>query len=121
MQLGKERALASQTKVATLFEEFERYIKEQDATLLTSPSRCFNTDESGFNLCPKTRMVIAGKCDSVVYMISASDKTMITVIVAVSAAGQYLTPMLVFPGQRFSYNPLQGFPEAFLGRSQNGW
>jgi hypothetical protein len=29
--------------------------------------------------------------------------------------------MLVFPGQRFSYNPLERFEEAALGRSDNGW
>ena len=38
-----------------------------------------------------------------------------------SAAAHFLKPMIVFPGQRFNYNPLHGFEEAFLGRSDNGW
>jgi len=40
---------------------------------------------------------------------------------ACSAAAHFIPPMLVFPGQRFTYNPLDGFEEAVLGRSDNGW
>ena len=29
--------------------------------------------------------------------------------------------MIVYPGQRFLQNPLEGFPDAVLGRSENGW
>ncbi|GFN92562.1 Jerky protein [Plakobranchus ocellatus] len=32
-----------------------------------------------------------------------------------------MAPLLIFPGQRFSYDPLEGFPEAHLARSSNGW
>jgi len=40
---------------------------------------------------------------------------------ACSAAAHFLPPMLRFPGTRFSYNPLEGFEEAALGRSETGW
>jgi len=33
-----------------------------------------------------------------------------------SAARHFLQPIIIFPGQRFSYNSLKGF-EAALGRS----
>ena len=38
-----------------------------------------------------------------------------------SASGHYIKPMIVFPGQRFSYNPLAGFEEAAFGRADSGW
>ncbi|XP_060603827.1 uncharacterized protein LOC132756711 [Ruditapes philippinarum] len=40
---------------------------------------------------------------------------------AASAVGHYIQPMIIYPGQRFSYNPLEGFEEAAMGRSENGW
>ena len=44
-----------------------------------------------------------------------------TIMAASSAAGHYIQPMIIYPGQRFSYNPLEGFEKAALGRSENGW
>lgn len=38
-----------------------------------------------------------------------------------SASAHYIQPMIIFPGQWFSYDPLDGFPEAVLGHSYNGW
>lgn len=29
--------------------------------------------------------------------------------------------MIIFPGQRFVYDPLDEFPEAAVGHSDNGW
>jgi len=43
-----------------------------------------------------------------------------TVMAANSAARHFLQPIIIFPGQRFSYNSLEGFEEAALGRSENG-
>jgi len=40
---------------------------------------------------------------------------------ACSGAAHFLPPMLLFRGKRFSYNPLEGFEEAALGRSETGW
>jgi len=44
-----------------------------------------------------------------------------TIMAAVSATGHYIQPMIIYPGQQFSYNPLEGFEEAAMGRSDNGW
>ncbi|CAC5411012.1 unnamed protein product [Mytilus coruscus] len=50
-----------------------------------------------------------------------ADKSQITVLACMSATAHYLPPMLVFPGERFRYNPLEGFTEAVLGRTKTGW
>ena len=48
-------------------------------------------------------------------------KSHITVLVCMSASAHYLPPLIVFPGQRFFKNILEGFEEAVLGRSNYGW
>ena len=38
-----------------------------------------------------------------------------------NATAHSLRPMIIYPGQRFSKNMLEGFEEAVMGRSDNGW
>ena len=45
----------------------------------------------------------------------------ITVLATACATGQMHMPLIVFPGVRFSYNPLAGFEKAHFGRFDNGW
>ncbi|XP_053403149.1 uncharacterized protein LOC123555840 [Mercenaria mercenaria] len=123
IQLGKERAIISPEKVSKWFEDFKHYIEEEvgDKDLLNDPSRIYNADETGVSLCTKGNQVIVLKGAPVVYHYGNSDKTQLTIMASCSASGHYITPLLIFPGQRFSYNPLEGFEEAALGRSENGW
>ena len=118
LQLGKERAIKTREKVNQWFDLFEAYIKEQDASLLLEePSRWFNADKTGHPLCPKSSRVVAEKEASVVYNFESSHKIQLTVMACVSAVGVFVPPMIVIPWQRFTYDPLAGFPEAVLGRS----
>ena len=54
------------------------------------------------------------------YNFTSLDKTQITVLACMNATGYYLKPLIVYPGSRFSYNPLEGLPEAILGRTDSG-
>lgn len=94
------------------------YIENEvgDKDLLSDPSRIYNADESGFSLCLKDNQVIGYKGAPVIYHFGNSDKTQLTVMAAVSATAHYVPPMIIFPGQRFTYDPLEGFPEAAIGR-----
>jgi hypothetical protein len=122
MQLGKERARIQPAQVSKWFDDFHNYVNNIDAQLLQDPSRIYNADESGFSLCPKSGRVIAPKGTPTVYNFTSSDKTQLTLLACASATAHYIKPMLVFPGQRFSYNPLKGMEQdAYLGRSLNGW
>ncbi|XP_071109876.1 uncharacterized protein [Haliotis cracherodii] len=121
-QLSKERAMVSQQKIADWFDTFTTYIADKtDSDILHDPSRLYNADESGFPMCPKSGRVLAERGSQTVYNFSASDKSQITVLACASASGDYTPPMIVFPGSRFKYNPLDGFKEAVLGRTENGW
>ena len=64
---------------------------------------------------------MTGKEDKRVYQVTSDTHTQITVLACGSASGEVLNPLIIFPGQRFSYNPLEGFPEAHFGKSKNGW
>ena len=89
--------------------------------ILQDPSRIYNADESGFPLCPKQGKVLAMRGSSVVYHFPNSDKSQLTVLACCSANAIYLPPMIVYQGVRFHYNPLEGFENAVMGRSENGW
>ncbi|KAL5015099.1 hypothetical protein ScPMuIL_009369 [Solemya velum] len=122
IQLGKERAVLSKETVGRWFDDFKEYMNvTANQELLKDPTRLYNADESGFPLCPKTGRVLGAKGSKVVYNFTSSNKTEITVMACMSASGHYLPPMIVYPGQRFTSNLLEGFQEATLGRSQNGW
>ena len=96
-------------------------IETNDHTNWFNPRRWYNADESGFPLCLKGGKVLAMKGSSNVYQVTSSDKTQITVLACMSASGCYVPPLIVFAGQRFSYNPLEGCEDAVMGRSENGW
>ena len=100
--------------------EFEQFLLIHD--LLDKPSRIWNCDESGFALCPRSSKVLAPRGAKNVYYTTSSDKGQITTLVCISATGNAIPPMQIFPGIRFSYNPMLGCVDgAYFGKSDNGW
>ena len=102
------------------FAEFEQFLLQYD--LYDKPHRIWNCDESGFPLCPKTGKVLTTQGIRNVYHVTGNGKEQVTTLCAVSAAGGVIPPMHVFPGERFTYNPLEGgIDGAYCGKSSNGW
>ena len=122
-QLAKERAVITPAKVEYWFKDFANFMAEEvkDTSLWKDPSRWFNPAGSGFPLCPKSGKVLAPRGLPNIYNFTSSDKTQITVLACINAAGYYLKPLIVYTGSRFSFNPLEGFPDAVLGRTDSGW
>lgn len=57
--LTKARAAVTEEGVRNWFTNVENYFREQKVEdVLADPSRIFNADESGFQLCPKTGKVL---------------------------------------------------------------
>ena len=123
LQLGKERAIISPDKINRWFADFQTYIETEvkDPDLLRDPSRLYNADESGFSMCSTTGKVVGYRGAPVVYNYGNSNKQQLTVLACASASGHFISPMIVYPGQRFNYEPLEGFEEAHMGRSESGW
>ena len=110
------------TALAKWYTDFEQFLATHD--LIDKPTRIYNCDESGFSLCPKSGKVLAPTGAKSVYY-TCSSKGQITTLACASASGHTIPPMRdmhVFPGVRFSYNPLEGSVDgAFFGKSDNGW
>ncbi|XP_071500310.1 uncharacterized protein [Diadema antillarum] len=120
--LGKGSAPLTKKKIDSWFSEFENYMQEAEAmSILEQPSRIFTCDILGFPLCGKMGRVLHQEGSKSVSRLSKKDRSQITLLCTISADGKFLPPTLIFPGQRFRDNPLEGGPEhTFLGRSKNG-
>ena len=66
--------------------------------ILDDPSHIYNCDETGFPMAPKPGKVIAGKGEVHVYQTgTSSSKNQITTLLASSAAGHFILPVIVYP------------------------
>ena len=124
--LSRQRAGITRQAIDEWFEEYKSYLEEiGHGYLLDQPSRIFNADETGFPLAPKPLKVIAAKGEPHVYQQGSSSKTQITTLLCHNAAGQFINPMLVFPGKAFRHDFMDRFYQhnlnAVFGRSSNGW
>ena len=122
LALGKERAVVTRDTLKSWFEEMKLSIDAVDPTILTSPDRLFNADESGFSICPKTKKVISMTGTKHVYSVTSGSRQQVTVLACISAIGHYLPPLLIFPFSRDPrFNAMEGFEEVFFQRTPNGW
>lgn len=124
VQLLVPQVLQSCRASACTPDALDRWFVGYEQFLLThGPVDCiWNCDESGFLLSPKSGKVIAAQGVRQVYQVTGSSKQQITTLRCISAAGDVIPPMHVFPGERFRYNPLEGSIEgAYFGKSTNGW
>ncbi|XP_005094673.1 uncharacterized protein LOC101845836 isoform X2 [Aplysia californica] len=122
LALGSQRAAVNESKILTWFQKAKKDISQVDLTVLECPERLFNCDESGFQLGGGVRKVLAAttRTDKRVSQVTNDTHKQVTVLVCGNALGELQAPLLIFPGQRFTYNPLEGFEEAHMAKSRNG-
>ncbi|XP_072394932.1 uncharacterized protein [Diabrotica undecimpunctata] len=92
--------------------------------IINDPSRIYDGDESGFQICPETGKVFARKCAKNVYSVEkVSSKEIIIILFSFSAFGLICTPMIVYPYKRIPEKISQTVknPDWGIGRSDNGW
>lgn len=122
--LGHERAAVTLEKLEAWFKGVTEFLKAEVTdyeAMMNDPSRIFNADETGHPLSTKTGVVLAEKGVKNVYQVTSSDKTQITVMACLNAAGDYLPPMILYPGQRMRDVGQEGFEEALYAMTDNGW
>ena len=88
-------------KEATNVQVFEKYFELLEESLIKyglkdKPAQIYNCDESGMPLEHKIAKVIVIKGAKKVRQVSSGNKTQITILGCVSAAGQTIPPMVVF-------------------------
>jgi hypothetical protein len=100
------------------------YINENNLQeVMMNPSRIFNGDETGFQICPATGRVLAEKGSKNVYCVEkGSSKENVTVMCTFGADGTICQPMIIFPYKRIPETISQSVPEEWgLARSDSGW
>lgn len=121
--LGRQRAIVTPETIHKWFGDLQCYLMSEVpdwAALVNDPRRFFNCDESGFPLCPKSGKVLAPTGAKHVYEVTSS-KTQITVLATFNAVGDYLPPMIVYPGKRLRDVGQDGFTEAMYAQTETGW
>ena len=88
--LWKELAVVTRESLEAWFNEMKAYIDLQNPSLLMSPDRIFNADESGFSVCPKTKKVISETGAKHVYAITSGSRQQVTALACISANGRHL-------------------------------
>lgn len=118
--LSLARAKATDPEMfARYFDLLERMIQEND--LVGKPGQLFNMDESGMPLDAKPPKLIAVR-GVPASAISSGDKTQITVVACVSAAGYCIPPMVIWDRKILSPELTHGeVPGTIYGLSKNGW
>ena len=100
------------------YSDYEQFLLIHD--LYDRPDQIWNADKSGFPLCPKSGKILAPKGEKHVYHVTGSSKQQITTLVCIKAAGSTIPPMHIFPGVRYSYNPMEGCVDrAYFGKSDS--
>lgn len=117
-------ACVTEADIRKWFSEVGAYFKEKDLSeVLKNPSRVFNGDETGFQICPATGRVLAEKGTKNVYTIEkGASKENVTVMFTFSASGEICAPMIVYPYKRIPEKIIQSVPPQWgIARSDNGW
>ncbi|CAH2001405.1 unnamed protein product [Acanthoscelides obtectus] len=117
-------ACISEQDIRNWFVNIYDYLKQTNLEdVLKDPSRIFNADESGFEICPSTGKVFAAKGTRNVYSVErGSSKENISVLFTFSSDGTTCVPIEVFPYQRIREKITKGInPKLGVGRSDKGW
>ena len=131
MTMALDRGRANVTKECLLewFGDLRQYlVTAGHPYLLDDPTRIYNADESAFPLSMKSSRVVVDvtKTKKHVYQGgSASSKTTITVMLATSAAGHYIRPMVVYSGVQPRTELREHFhevmPDVIFANTESGW
>lgn len=119
LQLARARCCTPEI-LRAWFNDFQTFLKAH--SLLNRSEYIWNADEAGFPLCATSGKIVSVHNCKNVYTITADTKEQITTLCAVSASGEVIPPMHIFPGMRFKYNPmLNSVDGAYFGHSPTGW
>lgn len=89
-----------------------------------SPNKLFNVDETGITIVQhKTSKVVGLKGKRQVASLSSAERgALITVVTCMSASGQYVPPMLVFPRKNMKAELMDGAPAGSIAACHvSGW
>ncbi|KAJ8939486.1 hypothetical protein NQ318_022540 [Aromia moschata] len=88
-----------------------------------APSRIWNTDETGVSTVSKPSKIVAAKGKRNVGSVTSGERgTNVTLLTAVSASGNTVPPMFIFPRKKFKNYFISGGPPECIGAGNaSGW
>ncbi|CAH0560708.1 unnamed protein product [Brassicogethes aeneus] len=122
--LTSSRAAVKKESIEKWFTEVYSYLQQSNSEdILQDPCRVFNADETAFFLNPKGSKVLARKGDKTIYQqVNPDEKECLTVLVTGNAAGQVVSPMVIFKYERVPRELAFSVPNEWgIGRSESGW
>lgn len=119
--LSLSRAKASSPDVIeNYFDMLEATMAEYD--LQAKPCQLFNMDETGLPLDPNPPKVVCAVGEKNPSSIRAGNKSQITAVGCVSAAGYCIPPMIIYDRKTLSRDMVKSeIPGTIYGLSKNGW
>lgn len=116
-------ANVSENDIRGWFKQIDDYLKNKGLQdIFLDPSRIFNSDETGFQLCAQNKKVLAARGSKNVYQVEGNSKTSITVLFTFNAIGNAVSPLVVYPYKRVPQDIMRTFPEDWaLSYSDSGW
>lgn len=103
---------------------FFSLLKPELVKIKFSAARLYNVDETGITAVQhNSQKIISLKGKQQVHKLSSAERgSLVTVVIAVSAAGAYVPPMLVFPRKRMKAELLNGAPPGTIATCHpSGW
>lgn len=122
--LSKARASVTEEDIRKWFVDLKQYLTEEGAhDILENPSRIFNMDETGMSLCPKIGKILGEKGEKNQYILaSGQEKQCMSVLCTVSADGESVDPLIIYPYKRFPRDIIESIPDGVAaGKSDSGW
>lgn len=109
----------NKTSVTEFYTNLKTVLEQHPLT----PDRIFNFDESGVSTVIATPKVLAPRCQKQVgQIVSAERGELVTFGGIISASGNTIPPLFVFPRVHYKDNFLEGAPEGSLGAAnKSGW
>ena len=81
-----------------------------------------NWDQTGVSIIPTGDWTMEKEGASIVSIANADDKRQLTAVLAVTAAGEYLAPQLLYKGKTIKCHPQINFPDGWdIWHSDNHW
>lgn len=105
-------------------QKFFSILKAELVKIDFDQTRIFNVDETGISVVQhKSSSIVSAKGKRQVQKLSSAERgATITVVTCMSAAGQYIPPMLIFPQKKWQVELLDGAPPVSIGGcSDSGW
>lgn len=110
-------------KVKMYFDLLGNTLFDENGTRLIPPENVYNVDETGLTICQKSQKIVAKKGKKNVGVITSAERgRTITVVCCVSASGNYVPPMFIYPRVRMKPEFLDRGPVGAIARAtKTGW